>query len=80
MNIQEVTTELERLEKEIQKAERDLATAEGQKELLLKQGKEHGVSNVKDARKKKEEYLKQMKEYEVEIDALFNKLKNEFEW
>ena len=80
MNIQEVTTELERLEKEIQKAERDLATAEGQKELLLKQGKEHGVSNVKDAQKKKEEYLKQMKEYEIEIDLLFKKLKSEFEW
>lgn len=80
MNLSEISSDLDLLENEINTAEKELATATAQKDLLQKQGAQYGVSNTKEAKAKIAEYKSKLEKNEKEIVAGYENLKNEYEW
>lgn len=80
MNLSEISQDLDVLEQEISQAEKELATATAQRDLLQKQGAQYGVSNTKEAKAKIAEYESKLEKNEKEIVAGYEKLKSEYEW
>lgn len=80
MNLSEISQDLDVLEQEISQAERELATATAQKDLLQKQGSQYGVSNTKEAKAKIAEYKSKLEKNGKEIVAGYEELKSEYEW
>lgn len=80
MNLSEISNDLDALEREINTAEKELATATAQRDLLQKQGVQYGVSNTKEAKAKIAEYKSKLEKNEKEIVAGYESLKSEYEW
>lgn len=80
MELQKISNDLDQLEQEISSAEKELAAAMAQKELLQKQGQQYGVSNIKEAKANIVEYKSKLEKNEKEIVDGYGKLKNEFVW
>lgn len=80
IELSKISQDLDVLESEIIQAEKELATATAQKDLLQKQGQQYGISNTKEAKAKIAEYKSKLEKNEKEIVAGYETLKNEFEW
>lgn len=80
IELNEISNSLDLLEQEINQAEKELATATAQKELLQKQGTQYGVKDTKEAKAKIAEYKSKLEKNEKEIVEGYNSLKSEYEW
>lgn len=80
MNLSEISNDLDALENEINQAEKELATATAQRDLLQKQGAQYGVKDTKEAKAKIAEYKSKLEKNGKEIVAGYESLKSEYEW
>ena len=76
IDLKQISTDLEKLNKEIVSAEKELLQAEAQRDLLQKQGLEFGVKNVKEAKKQILDNDKELAFYKFYYLLLKKKLEN----
>lgn len=78
MDIKQITNDVERFEKEIKSAERDLTIAETQYEMKMKELLQLGLKSQEEAIPEIETLTKQLAEIEIKIEETYKILKEQF--